>query len=79
MRRLLVWSAMILAGVSYAGAQILSPIIWNVTSSMTSDTEGEIVFSATIEDGWHLYGLNLPEGGPKATSIDFEKLDGMTL
>ncbi|MDE7452515.1 MAG: thioredoxin family protein [Paramuribaculum sp.] len=79
MRRLLVWCAMILAGVSYAGAQILSPIVWNVTSSMTSDNEGEIVFSATIEDGWHLYGLNLPEGGPKATSIDFDKLEGMTL
>ncbi len=70
---------MFFAGVLVAGAQIVSPIVWNVSSSMTTDTEGEIVFSASIEDGWHLYGLHLPEGGPKATSIVFDKLEGLTL
>ncbi len=79
MRRLIIWCALLLAGAGFAGAQIVSPIVWNVTSSMTSDKEGEIVFAATIEDGWHLYGLSLPEGGPKATSIVFENVEGMKL
>ncbi|MDE5820968.1 MAG: thioredoxin family protein [Paramuribaculum sp.] len=79
MRKLILWCTMFFAGVLVAGAQIVSPIVWNVSSSMTTDTEGEIVFSASIEDGWHLYGLHLPEGGPKATSIVFDKLEGLTL
>lgn len=70
---------MILAGAGLAGAQILSPIEWSVSSEMTSKTEGQIILSAKIEKGWHLYGLNLPDGGPKPTSIEFDKLDGLTL
>lgn len=60
-------------------AQIVTPIKWAVSSEMTSDTDGKILFHASIEEGWHLYGLTLPEGGPKATSVAFDKLEGLEL
>ncbi|MDR0768696.1 MAG: thioredoxin family protein [Dysgonamonadaceae bacterium] len=40
---------------------------------------GEIVFRATVEKGWHLYDMNLPEGGPISTSFEFETVSGAEL
>ncbi|MDX1284313.1 MAG: cytochrome c biogenesis protein CcdA, partial [Draconibacterium sp.] len=34
--------------------------------------EVDLIFTATIEKGWHLYDTELPEGGPIATSFNFE-------
>ena len=62
-----------------ATAQIVNPVKWTVTSAMTSDTQGEISFAAKIDAGWHLYGLQLPAGGPKATSVEYSRLEGVEL
>ena len=48
---------------------------------MTGADNGEIVLSATIEPGWHLYASDFPAGqGPQPLEIDFEiqgvKLEG---
>jgi thiol:disulfide interchange protein len=63
----------------YAGlnAQIFEPIKWKIEMKATSATSGEVVLKAKIDDGWHLYGLNIPKDGPKATSIVFEKLSNV--
>lgn len=37
------------------------------------------MFTATSEKGWHLYDMNLPEGGPVSTSFTFETLKGAEL
>lgn len=60
-------------------AQMVTPVKWSVDSRMTSDTDGEILFSASIEERWHLYGLSLPDGGPKPTSVTYDRLDGVEL
>lgn len=60
-------------------AQNITPIKWSETVEMTSQTEGKIIFDVKIENGWHLYGFNLPEGGPKPTKITFDKVDGVEL
>lgn len=65
--------------VAAVSAQIVTPVKWSVDSRMTSDTEGEIVFKAMIEEGWHLYGLTLPDGGPKPTSVTYDRLEGVEL
>ncbi|MCI9607505.1 MAG: thiol:disulfide interchange protein [Muribaculaceae bacterium] len=78
-RRLLIVFAVIAACVTGAVAQIVTPIKWSVSSEMTSSDEGKIVFHASIDKGWHLYGLTLPDGGPKATSVTFDNLQGMEL
>ncbi len=60
-------------------AQIHEPITWTFTHERVNATEGAIVATATIEDGWHLYGLDLPDGGPSATQIVFETLENVEL
>ena len=54
-----------------------NPIKWSQSIKMTSKTEGKVVFDVQIDKGWHMYGFDLPEGGPKSTSIIFDKVDGI--
>lgn len=49
----------------------LSPIKWAASFEMVNEREGIVVLKADIEDGWHLYGMDLPKGGPQATAFDF--------
>lgn len=62
-----------------ANAQMLEPIVWSSSIKMTSNNEGVMTFKASIDDGWHLYSFDLPENGPNATKISFEKTSGIEL
>ncbi|MBR4962348.1 MAG: thioredoxin family protein, partial [Muribaculaceae bacterium] len=42
----------------------------------TSDNTIEIRYKATIENGWHLYSNELPDGGPLATEVTYTTLEG---
>lgn len=76
----MLMAAIVLSALlSSLSAQILNPVRWEVSSEMTSPTEGVIRYSATIEPGWHLYGTTLPDGGPKATSVSYDRMEGMEL
>lgn len=66
--------------VLMAQAQILTPVTWEIRlDDKNGATEKEIIFTATCEKGWHLYDMNLPEGGPVSTSFTFETLTGAKL
>lgn len=56
-----------------------SPVRWRASVNMTSPDEGEIVVKALIDDGWHLYGFDMPDGGPKPTRFDFSASTGIEL
>ncbi len=61
-------------------AQLLEPIKWQTSlRDGQQKAEKEIVFKATIDPGWHLYAMNLPEGGPVSTSFSFETIKGGSL
>lgn len=80
MRLKAIFSAILLAVVSLAASgQPQSPIIWTENLEMTSETEGQIVFTAVVSDGWHMYSTDIPEGGPTPTSFDFRKIEGAQL
>ncbi len=51
-------------------AQILEPVKWTFDSKQDG-LEATLVFKAVIEEGWHLYDTQLPEGGPIKTSIHY--------
>jgi thiol:disulfide interchange protein len=55
-------------------AQILEPVKWTQTLKVTGDKTADVIFHAKIDEGWHLYGLQLPSDGPRATSIVFKDL-----
>lgn len=61
--------------VPLVSAQIVEPVRWSVTSEHLSDTTISLSVRATIEEGWHLYAMQLPEDGPLPTAIT---LFGMT-
>ena len=50
---------------------------WRTSVSMKSPTEGTVTVRAIIPEGWHIYGMHMPEGGPKATSLDFAGSTGV--
>lgn len=60
-------------------AQILTPVKWKIKLEDPGTVEKAIVFTATLEKGWHLYDMNLPEGGPVSTSFTFDTLNGAEL
>lgn len=54
-----------------AQAQILNPVKWTVASKKLNSKEAVIFVKGTMEPGWHIYSLNVGDGGPIATSFDF--------
>lgn len=60
-------------------AQIHTPVKWKIKLEDSGTPEKEIVFTATADKGWHLYDMNLPEGGPVSTTFSFEILKGAEL
>ncbi len=68
-----------LIGFLSTTAQIINPVSWENSIKMTSDTSGEVVLTATIDKGWHMYGLNLPDGGPQPTKVEWDTLEGVEL
>jgi thiol:disulfide interchange protein DsbD len=60
-------------------AQIFEPVKWTFTLNDLPSVEKEILMTARIDKGWHLYDMNLPQGGPVSTSIFFETVQGAEL
>lgn len=62
-----------------AQAQIFTPVTWEFGLNDSGSAEKELLFTATLESGWHLYDMNLPEGGPVSTTFTFETIKGAEL
>ena len=76
----LISSIMLALIALVAQAQILTPVKWKIKlDDKGGAPEKEIVFTVTADKGWHLYDMNLPEGGPVSTSFTFETLNGAEL
>lgn len=67
---------MITAG---AYAQIEAPVKWSYAAKKLNDKEAVILLRATIQDGWHIYSLNVKDGGPIKTSFKFTPSKEYTL
>ena len=52
-------------------AQIFDPVDWSFTQENISESEIELKFKATIEDGWHLYSQHISDDGPVPTEFSF--------
>lgn len=60
-----------LAAATSAFTQILDPVSWSFSKEKTGEYEYDLIFTAGIENKWHLYSQKLPEGGPVPTSFQF--------
>ncbi len=52
-------------------AQQLDPVKWNYSVKETSATEAELVFTAKLDAGWHLYSQYTDPNGPLAIVFEF--------
>ncbi|MCH5318972.1 MAG: hypothetical protein J1E38_04625 [Paramuribaculum sp.] len=51
-------------------AQTQQSIKWSQNIEMQSNDKGVLILTAHIQPGWHLYGMDMPEFGPRPTEID---------
>lgn len=72
-----VLSFMLLLMIAWAAeAQILTPVKWEIKLEDSDSSVKTLLFSAKLDNGWHLYDMNLPERGPISTSFNYETLKG---
>ena len=74
-KKILLILAVIFMTIS-AQAQMADPVHFNTQLKMLADGEAEIVFTATIDDGWHVYSTDLGSDGPTAATFNSVKMDG---
>ncbi|MCR5642607.1 MAG: thioredoxin family protein [Prevotella sp.] len=71
-----------------ANAQLLNPVHFKSELRMTEETskgesaepgavEGEIVFTATIDPGWHVYSTDLGQDGPTEATFNTIRMEGV--
>ena len=62
-----------------AMAQMMDPVHFTTELKKLKGNEAELVFSATIDPGWHVYSTNLGSNGPISASFNTVKMDGAEL
>ena len=77
MRKILSICLLLIAIV--AQAQIQEPVKFKSELKTLAAGEAEIVFTATIDKGWHVYSTDLGDGGPISATFNVEKISGATV
>lgn len=57
-------------------AQMMDPVHFSSELKMLSGDQAEIIFSATIDDGWHVYSTDLGNDGPIQATFNKVKMEG---
>ena len=58
-------------------AQLKDPVHFTTQLKELKGNEAELVFSATIDAGWHVYSTGLGDDGPISASFNAVKMDGV--
>ena len=80
----LVWLALscfiALLPWSVAKAQMITDAVsWEKKQTNTADGVVTLSFKATLKQGWHIYDVTLPDGGPTPTHIELDGAKGVKL
>ncbi|MDE5784070.1 MAG: thioredoxin family protein [Prevotella sp.] len=59
-----------------AQAQIMTPVHFSSQLKTTDGPEAEIIFTATIDPGWHVYSTDLGQDGPIEATFFVNKMEG---
>ena len=57
-------------------AQIQDPVKFKSKLKTLAADEAEVVFTAAIDKGWHVYSTDLGDGGPISATFNVEKISG---
>ena len=75
MKKLLFPFVLLLFAVAVQ-AQIQDPVKFNSELKTLATGEAEVVFTAAIDKGWHVYSTDLGDGGPISATFNVEKIFG---
>ena len=75
MKKLLFPFVLLLFAVAVQ-AQIQDPVKFNSELKILAADEAEVVFTAAINKGWHVYSTDLGDGGPISATFNVEKISG---
>jgi thiol:disulfide interchange protein DsbD len=78
MKKIMFLSSLLLCSFAAVNAQIYDPVEFKTALHSVSDTEAEIIFTAAIESGWHVYSTDLDDG-PISATFHIEQTDGVEL
>lgn len=78
MKKLMTLTLMLLT-VLMVNAQMAKPVHISSALKTNGTAEGEIVFSGSIDPGWHVYSTDLGSEGPISATFHVEKKDGVEL
>ncbi|MBR5069062.1 MAG: thioredoxin family protein [Bacteroidales bacterium] len=76
MKRIFSLILLLLTICSMVSAQMVDPVKWNHKSQVNGQ-ELTVTFTANIDPTFHLYAMDIPEGGPQKTEFTFETLEGL--
>ena len=74
-----IFSMLMLLVALAVQAQIQDPVKFKTEWKQLTDNEVEIVFTGTIDPGWHVYSTDLGDGGPISATFNTDKLEGAEL
>lgn len=77
MKKICLWLFVFTLVALNLQAQIKEPVKFKTSFKSISPTEAEIIFSGTIDNGWHVYSTNLPDGGPISATFNVDKQQGV--
>ncbi len=60
-------------------AQLFDPVQWKTSVKKISETEYDLITTAIIDNGWHLYAQKVPKGGPRPTVFTYAPNDDYEL
>ncbi len=78
MKRFLFFVIVLLSAV-FGRAQMIDPVHFSTELKMLEGNNAEIVFSATIDPGWHVYSTDITDDGPTRATFHADKLEGVEL
>ncbi len=75
MKKIMITCLLVLATV-VAQAQMVEPVHFSSQLKEQANGEAEIVFTATVDDGWHVYSTDMGDDGPISASFNVVKMEG---
>ena len=76
MKKLISTTLLLLVAMT-AVAQMMNPVHFTSELRQLKDGEAELVFSAQIDPGWHVYSTNLGSDGPISATFNAVKMEGV--
>lgn len=74
-----IFSILLLLFAVVVQAQIQEPVKFKSELKTSQVGEAEVVFTGTIDKGWHVYSTDLGDGGPISATFNVESISGAEL